>query len=117
MDDAKNPDGMSGGKHTAGPWGVTAPWNGFSSIRGGDGALVFGLAAGGADEARPADECEANARLIAAAPDLLEALDPVSLATAAEQCRLKGLAAVCTALSIMADRQSAAIAKATGADR
>jgi hypothetical protein len=61
--------------HTPGPWKIPTPWNGFSEIRGGKGELVFGLAAGSVDEKQPDEVCEANARLIAAAPDLLSIVE------------------------------------------
>jgi hypothetical protein len=64
----------SAAPHTPGPWRVAPPWSGFSEIRGADDVLVFGLAAGGDRERQPDDVCAANARLIAAAPDLLAAL-------------------------------------------
>ncbi len=48
---------------------------GFSAIHGPNGELIFGLAAGSADEKQPDDVCAANARLIKAAPDLYSALD------------------------------------------
>jgi hypothetical protein len=61
-------------KHTPGPWSVSPPWMGFSVINGSDDKMVFAIAAGSPEEKRPDDECEANARLIAAAPEMLEAL-------------------------------------------
>jgi len=63
---------MSG--HTPGPWVVSDPWMGFSQLIGRDGAFIFGLAAGAPSEKQPDDVCEANARLISAAPTMLEAL-------------------------------------------
>lgn len=64
-------------KHTPGPWSVYAPQFGFSAITEPDGKLIFGLAAGNAKERRGEAECAANARLIAAAPDMLEALERI----------------------------------------
>ena len=64
-------------QHTPGPWRVTQPWAGFSSLTGANGGLIFGLAAGCDDEKQSDEVCEANARLIAAAPDLLCALEVV----------------------------------------
>lgn len=52
---------MSQAKHTHGPWSVARPRMGFSEI------------VGAADEKQPDDVCDANARLIAVAPDLLAA--------------------------------------------
>lgn len=60
--------------HTPGPWEISPPWSGFSKITGANGELIFGLAAGSAEEKRSDEECEANALLIAAAPDLLKFL-------------------------------------------
>jgi hypothetical protein len=58
---------------TQGKWTISPPWSGFSSIKA-DGLLVFGLAAGGDDERRPADQIEANAAFIAAAVNYVRAL-------------------------------------------
>lgn len=60
--------------HTPGPWFIKPPWSGFSKISGPNGELIFGLAAGSIDEKRPDEECKANARLIAASPDMLATL-------------------------------------------
>lgn len=65
---------MSESKHTPGPWYIPMPSMGFSEIRSANGDLVFGIAAGDTHEKQPDDICDANARLIAAAPDMLEAL-------------------------------------------
>lgn len=101
--------------HTPGPWTVSQPWSGFSSIKGPEGQLIFGLAAGGADEARPADECEANARLIAAAPDLLEALKAVSDMLMARPDVIKALSPLMGFAEDAAfHKASVAIAKAEG---
>lgn len=61
-------------KHSPGPWSIPIPSMGFSEINDADGNLVFGLAAGSGKEKQHDDVCEANARLIAAAPELLKAL-------------------------------------------
>lgn len=50
---------------------------GFGGVYGPDGKIVFALAYARPDE-RPEAECEANARLIAAAPEMLEALKRVT---------------------------------------
>ena len=76
-------------KHTPGPWKFEILWAGFSAIRGRDGQLIFGVAAGDNSERRPKLEIEANARLIAAAPDLLEALRQM---LAAFQCDMDSYA-------------------------
>lgn len=57
-------------KHTPGPWVIIN-----HQIGGADGKEVGNAFAPG----RPAVEQEANARLIAAAPDLLEALESILL--------------------------------------
>ncbi len=67
---------MSAG-FTPGPWAFNSPWAGFSSIEDAYGNLIFGIARGDPEEAQPIKTCEANARLIAAAPDLYEALKTV----------------------------------------
>lgn len=70
---------MGGAKHTAGPWRVFTSTSGFRLIGIGElnGTGVadcgFGVWRGGSEEAM------ANARLIAAAPDLLEALEALRL--------------------------------------
>jgi hypothetical protein len=47
---------------------------GFASIVTASGELIFGLAAGAKEEKQPDDVCDANASLIAAAPELFSAL-------------------------------------------
>jgi hypothetical protein len=66
---------MSAPAFTPGPWTFNDPWAGFSSITDADGKLIFGIARGDPDETQPVPVCEANARLIAAAPELYEALN------------------------------------------
>lgn len=100
---------MSGAKHTPGPW-VAKPSDDNYSIRAtggtfGDIALAFDWSENG----EPDPEAQANARLIAAAPDLLrnlkacaERLDETRARTS--QVDIAVVAAAC-----------AAIAKATGA--
>src|SRR5690606_24881760 len=66
---------VSGFKGTPGPWelGEDGVWLGSVYSEDGLGiALVYGE--GDIDEPRPREEGEANARLIAAAPELLKAL-------------------------------------------
>ena len=58
-------------EHTPAPWRIPSPVSGFSAIYGPAGELVFGLAAGSGDERQDDATCEANAALIARAPDLL----------------------------------------------
>lgn len=92
-------------KHTPGPW----KWhdNGYpQGIRSdtGPGAVEICRIGGVADAPEDAWECDANARLIAAAPDLLEALE--ALADKAENVMGDHKAAIIDA--------RAAIAKARG---
>jgi GH24 family phage-related lysozyme (muramidase) len=63
------------------------------------------------------EQAEANARLVAAAPTMAEALDPDTLDVAADKCQGAGLAAVATALRMVAERQRAALKLAKGEDR
>ena len=65
-------------KHTPGPWEFVE-WSGHRSISADDSACGFCITVNGyrlplCDLEGDLDECEANARLMAAAPDLLEAL-------------------------------------------
>lgn len=59
---------------TKGPWSVEPPTMGFSQITGPNGELIFGLAAGLPEEKQHDAICEANARLIAAAPEMYGSL-------------------------------------------
>jgi hypothetical protein len=69
------------GAHTKGPWNVCA-YGRFPGIDAADGTSIVVYGDGGDEYAgirgtephEPADEVAANARLIASAPDLLEAL-------------------------------------------
>ncbi len=63
--------------HTPGPWLGTQPAQGFATITDSDGNIVFGVAYPSlalGDKARPSEECEANFRLLLAAPKMLKAL-------------------------------------------
>lgn len=91
-------------KHTPGPWSMFS--NGFAvgvCTHDSDVAWTFFEDRGLLDTARSRDEDEANARLIAAAPDLLQAC--IYLAEGIEACGLTG---------VYLDQARAAIAKATG---
>jgi hypothetical protein len=101
---------MSAPAFTPGPWYVTPPQDLGSRgqqvhIMGGKGATRWGVAIVGTAEAKDADTQSANARLIAAAPELYEAL--------AEMVGLYGLCSEieeCAACS----KAQAALAKARG---
>lgn len=69
---------MSERKWTPGPWLFHQPWAGFSKITGPSGELIFGIAAGADHERQSSDVCDANARLIAAAPELYAALEAIT---------------------------------------
>lgn len=68
---------MSTKTHTLGPWDVETPFDGFSIVEAGKPTFKWRFIAHVPTE-KENDihflEAEANARLIAAAPDLLEAL-------------------------------------------
>lgn len=76
---------MSEAMHTPGPWEVVEVWSGpaserglvYARIQGADGSVGF-AGAYLSKQGKPDDECRANARLIAAAPELLEALEKLS---------------------------------------
>jgi hypothetical protein len=57
---------------------------------------------------------EANARLIAAAPDLYEALDPANVRAGSQALISEGHGLLGGLLVIMADKQEAALRKARG---
>ena len=62
---------------TPGPWHLSQPWAGFANILDANDNLVVALAMPQTtlgDRDMPAEEKEANARLVAAAPLLLAAL-------------------------------------------
>ena len=84
-------------KHTPGPWSVGNP-TGFRNQISIEPAIGCVYGAG--------DEIAANARLIASAPDMLEALEAIADFA-------PGYGDVC---EIIAQRARAAIAKATGDD-
>ncbi len=94
-------------KRTPGPWTIPTPSMGFSAIHGPNGELIFGLAAGSAEEKRPDDVCDANARLIAAAPELYEA----AARALEEMCRTT---APRTSFTDAVDALDAALSKARG---
>lgn len=104
---------MSAAKHTPGPWiaspcrDILAPCR-FSDT---DNGMVAGLCSD-----RPVDEVDANARLIAAAPDMLAALEAIegkdSYIDATINSHGKTRPVVCGPLARIA---RAAITKARGA--
>lgn len=102
---------MTNATHTPGPWAFTADMYGLDNMRvfGVNDATGNGIANCGYDGR---GECKANARLVAAAPDLLETLETL-------------LEGTCEALSFLdretvkhlkplIDNAEAAIAKAKG---
>ena len=104
---------MSGAKHTPGPWrheptnGAKLTYVAVSTVAGSNGnTVVIGQCAG--------PDKEANARLIASAPDLLEALEGL-VAIAAPNIYPQPDKPDSAWAKLQAAR--AAIAKATGADQ
>ena len=95
-------------KHTPGPWGMPDSGQGRISKVGANGGWDGLIAtADCGDYARSRSDGLANARLIAAAPDLLEALKDM----------LDGHEDACTGYGEgAADKARAAIAKATGGE-
>lgn len=71
MTEPRRPDNQ----HTPGPWHYEQPHGGFTALHDSSNKLIFGIAAGGAEEKQPDDVCEANMRLIAAAPETAEQRD------------------------------------------
>ena len=94
-------------KFTAGPWYVGATRRTNEDVLASDGPII-------ANALRRKDEREANAHLIAAAPDLLAALH--GIADAAKEAMLPGTSANTKEilLSAISEDARAAIAKATG---
>jgi hypothetical protein len=105
-------DAVAGGAHTPGPWSIPTPRMGFSAIHGPDGQLVFGIAAGSADERRPEAVCEANANLIAAAPEMYEALKE-AIENLEQTLRWRGEGWECSEDDLLGNAR-AALAKAEG---
>lgn len=65
---------MADGKWTKGPWKATPNGDGYVITRTDVFVAGYAIAAARPSRAATEDQCEANARLIAAAPDLYEAL-------------------------------------------
>lgn len=97
------------GKHTPGPW--TAHQYGVRDAGGYICALKWPSLYTGQDERywRETAERQADARLIAAAPDLLEAIEDRAMHAAIDA----GLG-VSEWMAFLTDKEAAAIAKATG---
>jgi hypothetical protein len=82
---------MTDTKHTPGPWTEDPEGLVAVSIEGGDGSVVCDVH-GAANDAR----CEANARLIAAAPEMFEAMGEVqSLLYSADNAETLEMKAKC----------------------
>ena len=69
-------------KHTPGPWHLGMDEDGkYFALAGGNESrtksIMIARFDGGSNKGRSVDEANANARLMAAAPDLLEALEQV----------------------------------------
>lgn len=99
-------------KHTPGPWEAELGRDGAFSIESYKGGITSGLLVLASRNQHPllAEQMHANARLIAAAPDLLEALQ-MGYAETMDYIRLNNLGAENNQWLVMA---RAAIRKATG---
>ena len=77
------------GKHTAGPWGVgTMTETGLPGIMVEDGPVVAKITKWTSVATSDPDVIQANASLIAAAPELLEALEAIMSSVDAKKVRL-----------------------------
>jgi len=101
-------------QHTSGPWSIDE----WGSVNGPDGRTIEinGVASVCSPGVRQ-DIAKANARLIAAAPELLEALQKsaVALEEASKLLYVKGLQGCASIMMGHRDIARAAIARATGA--
>lgn len=83
MTSLSSKQGSQPAKHTPGPWRVARDNYGITRIWGmdgeGDDAGECDIACAEGDGSIPPERREANSRLIAAAPDLLEALEVATL--------------------------------------
>jgi glutamate/tyrosine decarboxylase-like PLP-dependent enzyme len=103
---------MSEPQHTPGPWHAEGPdmFGDFNICHPADSLAVAGVVA----NLRLPDEVAANARLVAAAPDMLAALQELSKLS--DGIIVSGMSqSEMTALAAAWERADAAIAKATGA--
>lgn len=96
--------------HTPGPWAITLDAM-DTFVSSADGKTICEIAHS-RDFSNPAKECVANARLIAAAPDLLDALDALTI-TILQNCCEDDYANM-HGLKKYVERARAAIAKARG---
>ena len=111
---------MTDSKHTPGPWSIYGKPGDYPGIEAGQipfSVVVFGFP----DEYHPcgiqgrdSNEMQANARLIAAAPDLLEALRTCVAVIEIQQRFCESTAEGKAAWDETLDHARAAIAKATG---
>jgi hypothetical protein len=105
---------MSNSKHTPGPWRVDPDH--CRDVQTADGAIEICLAEGGKPYGQnsfsvpPVEESHANARLIAAAPDLLETLKLLHL-------HLTTPIAIQVSRADLVNKAKTAIAKAEGMDK
>lgn len=98
-------------KHTPGPWTIDPEGETAWTIESASGTPLCDVYIERDSNNSPTPECEANARLIAAAPEMLVALQNAGNVLAALATgQLKGITADSSALALIRD----AIAKATG---
>lgn len=103
---------MSEKKHTPGPWSASCAEQGWV-VEDANGNLIANI---GQDDIESGDNCSEDARLIAAAPELLEALQyALPYLEAFIPHPRNGVNADCSVDVNCVDRARAAIAKATGA--
>jgi hypothetical protein len=101
---------MSAAKHTPGPWRRDSGGGLKGDVRGASGrwvALCWGIGNGDANRPEYKAECDANAHLIAAAPELL------AVAQAARKCIVASMLSTRDRAELE-PALDAAIAKATG---
>jgi len=111
--------------HTKGPWrveeGATSVWGACNPDDNSSRGMGYPITdcrvtpAGQWARGPEVDEGIANARLIAAAPDLYNSLDPDTLETIADEIDCFAHSARASSLRGIAKRQRSAIAKVTGA--
>ena len=96
-------------KHTPGPWEIQEHPNGIYKYISGPEHLEFAQVVWCMEDDERSPECEANARLIAAAPELLEAVEELLACTEGQ--------AIYNFMEPQKKKARAAIAKAKGEEQ
>jgi hypothetical protein len=101
-------------RHTPGPWTATSQGNAWPIIRDSEGVSIAktDCSISPGKWVDGFDQCEANARLIASSPDLLEALEAAEAYLVERGLDFRGV----TGRTVILPKMRAAIAKATGED-